>query len=100
MVYRPGEERQRTGRLPMKVLVISLAGIGDTLLATPLIHELRANFPQAEIDALVLWSGARDLLENNPHLSTLYQRNLMKDSAIQAFRFLRSFRAHRYDVSI
>ena len=27
----------------MKILVISLAGIGDTLLATPLVRELRAN---------------------------------------------------------
>ncbi len=39
----------------MKILVISLAGIGDTLFATPLIHELRANFPGATIDALVRW---------------------------------------------
>ena len=30
-----------------------MAGIGDTLMATPLIHELRANFPDATIDALV-----------------------------------------------
>ena len=46
----------------MKILVISLAGIGDTLFATPLIHELRANFPDATIDALVMWPGAKDLL--------------------------------------
>ena len=37
----------------VKILVISMAGIGDTLIATPLIHELRANFPDATIDALV-----------------------------------------------
>jgi hypothetical protein len=47
----------------MKILVISYAGIGDTLFATPLIHELRANFPDATIDALVRWRGAKDLLE-------------------------------------
>ena len=39
---------------PVKILVISMAGIGDTLLATPLIRELRANFPAAVIEALVL----------------------------------------------
>jgi len=29
----------------VKILVIAMAGIGDALIATPLIHELRANFP-------------------------------------------------------
>jgi len=52
----------------MKILVISYAGIGDTLFATPLIHELRAMHPGATIDALVRWRGAKDLLEGNPHL--------------------------------
>ena len=44
----------------MKILVISLAGIGDTLFATPLLHELRANFPDATIDVLVKEAGARE----------------------------------------
>ena len=33
----------------MKILVISLAGIGDTLLATPLIRSMRAQLPDAVI---------------------------------------------------
>ena len=53
----------------MKILVISLAGIGDTLMATPLIHELRANFPDATIDALVKESASRDVLTGNPYLN-------------------------------
>ena len=50
----------------MKILVISFAGIGDTIFATPLIHELRANFPEATIDVFVRWAGSKGLLENNP----------------------------------
>ena len=90
----------------MKILVISLAGIGDTLLATPLIHELRANFPDATIDALVLWAGSKDLLENNPHLNRVHQKNLITagklDTAgkLEALRFFWSLRRERYDVSI
>ncbi|HEX3856580.1 MAG TPA: glycosyltransferase family 9 protein [Verrucomicrobiae bacterium] len=84
----------------MKILVISLAGIGDTLLVTPLIHELRANFPGATIDALVLWSGSKDLLENNPHLNRIYQKNLIKVGKLEALQFLWSLRKNRYDVSI
>src|SRR2546427_686708 len=84
----------------MKILIISLAGIGDTLLATPLIHELRANYPAAQIDTLVLWAGSRDILEGNPYLNTIHQRNLMKESKLESLRFLKSFRRHHYDISI
>jgi ADP-heptose:LPS heptosyltransferase len=84
----------------MKILVISLAGIGDTVLATPLIQELRANFPEAQIDALVRWAGARDVLLDNPHLNAIYQQDLLGESLGSALRFLRSLRKTRYDVSI
>jgi ADP-heptose:LPS heptosyltransferase len=90
----------------VKILVISLAGIGDTLLATPFIHELRANFPDATIDALVLWPGSKDLLENNPHLNRIYQKNLVHAGKLDAagkqnaLRFFWSLRRERYDVSI
>lgn len=83
----------------MKLLVISLAGIGDTLFATPLIHELREHFPEATLDALVLWRGARDLLETNPHLNRVHQRNLLADSPLAALRFLLRLRRERYDIS-
>lgn len=84
----------------MKILVISLAGIGDTLLATPLVHELRANFPGAQLDAFVLWPGSRDLLEGNPHLNAVYQKNLLKESRAESLRFLAPLRRARYDLSI
>ena len=64
----------------MKILVISLAGIGDTVLATPLIGELRANFPEAQIDALVRWPGAKDVLLGSPHLNSIHQQNLQGES--------------------
>ncbi|HEV2330946.1 MAG TPA: glycosyltransferase family 9 protein [Verrucomicrobiae bacterium] len=82
----------------MKILVISFAGIGDTVFATPLIHELRENFPEATIDAFVRWPGG--LLENNPYLDTVYQKDLAQDSKLDSFRFLTKLRRVRYDVSI
>jgi ADP-heptose:LPS heptosyltransferase len=84
----------------VKILVISLAGIGDSLLSTPLIRELRANFSDATIDALVLWNGAKDLLENNPHLNRVHQKNLIKTGKLESLQFLWSLRKNRYDVSI
>ncbi len=84
----------------MKILVISLAGIGDTLIATPLLHELRANFPAATIDVLAMWPGAKDLLENNPHINRVFQKNLMKCGKFEAIRFLWSLRREGYQLSI
>jgi ADP-heptose:LPS heptosyltransferase len=84
----------------VKILVISLAGIGDTLFATPLIHELRANFPGATIDALVLWRGSKDLLEGNPHLNAVHQKNLISDPKIGSLKYLAKLRRAGYDISI
>jgi ADP-heptose:LPS heptosyltransferase len=84
----------------LKILVLSLSGIGDTLIATPFLHELRDNFPQAQIDAFVLWQGSADLLEGNPHVSRVLQKNLIKDGAWKSLPFLRQLRRERYDVSV
>lgn len=84
----------------MKILIISFAGNGDTLFVTPLIHELRANFPDATIDALVRWAVAKGMLENNPHLNTIHQKDLAEDSKISAFAYLLKLRRMRYDISI
>jgi ADP-heptose:LPS heptosyltransferase len=84
----------------MKLLVISYAGIGDTLFATPLIHELRANFPDATIDAFVRWAGSKNLLENNPNVNSVYQKDLLKTSNLGWPAFLSPLRRNKYDVSI
>ncbi len=87
-------------RHPVRILVIALAGIGDCLIATPLIHELRLQYPDAELEALVFWPGSRDLLEGNPHLNTVHQRNLVKDGNLKAVRYLLQLRRRRYDLTV
>ncbi|MEM2956105.1 MAG: glycosyltransferase family 9 protein [Candidatus Pacearchaeota archaeon] len=82
----------------MKIIIISLAGIGDTLCATPLIAELRKNFPNAVIDVVVMWKGSKDILENNPNLNNVYHYNILKDltKIIKYFKL----RKNKYDISI
>jgi ADP-heptose:LPS heptosyltransferase len=84
----------------MKILVIAMSGIGDTLIATPLLHELRANFPGAQIDALVMWAGAKDLLEGNPHVNRVWQKNMIKEGALKSLPFLQQIRRERFDISL
>ncbi len=82
-----------------RLLVISLAGIGDTLMATPFVHELRLAFPEAAIEALVMWPGARSLLEDSPHLSAIHQHSFIKASKFASLRCLWRLRRRRFDVS-
>lgn len=84
----------------MKILVISLSGIGDTLIATPLIRELRDRYPNAVLEALVLWPGSKSLLEGNPHLHAVHQKNLIREGAWASLPFLLGLRRRRFDISI
>ena len=84
----------------MKTLVISLAGIGDTLIATPLIRELRTHYPEAQLDVFVLWAGSRDLLEGNPHVNKVHQKNLLTAGPLASLPFLWMLRRQRYDVTL
>jgi len=84
----------------MKILVISLAGIGDTLIATPFIHELRVHFPDATLEAFVLWAGSKDILDGNRHLDAVHHKNLIKAGALRSLPFLMGLRRRRYDISI
>lgn len=84
----------------MKILVISLAGIGDTLIATPLLAELRANYPDATIDVLAMWPGSKDLLENNPNVDGIHQKNMLKCGRWETLKFLWALRKNKYDISI
>lgn len=84
----------------MRILVIALAGIGDCLIATPLIHELRLHYPEAELEAFVFWPGSKDVLEGNPHLNAIHQKNLVQDGVFAALRYLLQLRRRRYDITI
>ena len=54
----------------MKVLVIKLGHLGDTLLLTPTLRLLRGKFPGARIDVLVR-SGCEAVLHGNPDVDAV-----------------------------
>lgn len=82
-----------------KLLVISLAGIGDTLQATPFLRELRLRYPAARIDVAVLWAGSAQLLHGNPNIDDVHQFNLIEGSRPAGLHFLLGLRRRHYDVS-
>ena len=55
----------------MRVLLIKLKHLGDTLLLTPTIRFLKEQFPEIEIDVIVR-ASCEPLLESNPDVSRVF----------------------------
>lgn len=84
----------------MKILVISLAGVGDTLMATPLLCELKKNFPDSTINVLVMWKSSKRILDNNPHIDKIYQFDMIKKGLFKTILFCNKLKKEKYDISI
>ncbi|OQW97475.1 MAG: hypothetical protein BWK77_01580 [Verrucomicrobia bacterium A1] len=85
---------------PRRILALSLAGAGDTLLATPLLHELRTAFPAAEIDVLTMQSASpREVLEGNPAVSAWRHFDFLREGRARSVAFCLSMRRRGYDLS-
>lgn len=94
-----GEPPYRAGTVN-RILVLSLSGIGDTLMATPLLHELRLQYPSAVLDVLVLWAGAAEVLRGNPHVREVIRHDFLKASRFASLARCVELRRRRYDLSI
>lgn len=83
----------------MKILILALSGIGDALMFTPALHLLRKKFPSAQIDALVMFKGVKDMYERNGNINQVIFFDFLKEGGRKSFSFLRKFRGS-YDASI
>ncbi len=59
--------------MPEKILVVNMNYLGDALLTTPALSDLRRAFPEARIDTIV-GAGAAETLRGNPDLDTVIAR--------------------------
>lgn len=82
-----------------RFLVIQTAFIGDVILATPVFSELKRIYPESEIDVLVR-KGNESLLNNNPHLHTVYSFDKKQGKLKSIFHCIRIFRSKKYDEII
>lgn len=83
----------------MKILILALSGIGDALMFTPALRLLRKVRPKAQIHALVMFPGVKDIYSSNPDLDKIIYYNFLQNGALKALKFLMSLRG-RYDLSI
>lgn len=83
----------------MRILLIALSGIGDALMFTPALKLLKNEFPDAEIDALVMYKGAKEIFYSNKNLSRIIHFNFLQEGYFSSLKFLLSLRK-KYDVTI
>lgn len=83
----------------MKILVIALSGIGDALMFTPALKLLRKSLPNAQIDALVMYNGAKEIYESNHNLNNVIHFNFLQEGVFKSLKFLFQIRK-KYDASI
>ena len=83
-----------------KILIIRLSSIGDVILSTALIRQVKQRFPDAEIDFLVNREYV-DVLRYNKHLKRVipYDRDMAKGKITRHKREIVAMRG-RYDLVI
>jgi heptosyltransferase II len=91
--------RQTIVGVPMKILLIQTAFIGDVVLATPLIEKLKEKFQDCTIDFL-LRKGNESLLYNHPHIRKVIALDKKKNKYRNVIRLIRVIRSEAYDYAI
>jgi len=86
---------------PARILIIRLDRIGDVVLSTPVIRELRDHFPHAHI-AMMVRSGCSELVEGNPWLNEVivYDKEGKHKTPAATLAFARSLARHAFDTAI
>ncbi len=79
-----------------KILFIKFGGIGDVLLSSAVLPNLRSYFPEAEINVLT-YKNCRDVFDDNPFINRVLTFELERDASL---RLIRSIRKQNYDLII
>ena len=90
----------------MKILILKFRNIGDVLLITPLLSNLKQYYPKAQIDVAIN-KGTESMVSLNPNINKLfiYDRGLIKSLPFikklwKELQFSFAFRQEQYDMVI
>jgi len=62
-----------------RILIVRTDRVGDVVMITPMIRELRLKFPDAYI-ATLTQNHTSDILKNNPYLDEMITDDMKKES--------------------
>ena len=83
-----------------KILCFKLGALGDALMTTPLVRQVRKNFTDAEINYLIGKSSTA-ALQGNKYLNNIIPFDediFLRRNVAQWFRLVRQIRAQKYDI--
>jgi lipopolysaccharide heptosyltransferase II len=87
-------------RKNMKILLFKTGAIGDVLMTTPLVRQLRKNYPKAEIDYLV-GDVAAEVLEGNKNIDKIIRfepKIFFKRRLLGWMRLVKDVRGRKSDI--
>ncbi|MBM3249390.1 MAG: lipopolysaccharide heptosyltransferase II [Candidatus Omnitrophica bacterium] len=99
------ERRARIENAPdppvKRILIIRTDRIGDVLLSTPVISNLRDEYPHAYI-AMMVSPCAREIVEGNPYLDEVivYDKDGMHKGMRQAIKLSRVLKEKAFDLAV
>ena len=83
-----------------KILIISISGMGTTILFLPLLHLIKKRFPQTEISIFVSSIAVKDILSNNKNVDKIFLWDFFENSKISTIKYLLSLRKENFDISL
>lgn len=83
----------------MKILILALSGIGDALMFTPALKLLRQSLPNAQIDALVMFKGTKEIYQTNHNINSIIYYDFLKERPLNSLNFVLGLRK-KYEVTI
>ena len=83
----------------MKILILALSGIGDALMFIPALKLLRQSLPSAQIDALTMYQGTKEIYETNPYFNKVIHSDFLKEGVLNSLKFVIGLR-NKYDATI
>jgi heptosyltransferase-2 len=86
----------------MKIVLLSLKGLGDTLMLIPLLRALHGAYPAARLTVLVPDRACAELLAGCPYVTAVrvaYRRPGLK-LALDTFKLLYFLRAEKFDLAV
>ena len=88
------------GDAETRILIQTVGGMGNSLMATPLIAAARALYPAARIDVLTT-PGAAKLLAHDPNADEIFADTALDGGGMaEDVRVVRRVRAARYDAGL
>lgn len=84
----------------MKILIFCLPGIGDALMATPMIRLLKEQIPKATIEMATMFDTVAYIFKNNKAVKITYYLSIYRKNKLKGFKSIFDLRKENYDISI